>query len=370
MEDEITFYMLYSVEPPAEGIKRAFLPLRDLLKQPLYTSELTVAKTGPGYVKGEMDEIKKTMNERKDYLLSSDVRKQPLEPLEWLHFIADEFFGLGETLEGYDSNRLEGMFWKYRAENPKTSKIVMYEDTAQKIGRDLYYLYEAYSYLSSNVDYNNEGILKAFEKNVVFPIIIDAIGIVDLLDGGAKCTELMFHQALYYSIFDSAEDVEKYFGKVAVDGFKKNPKLTEHNYEFAFKYVTEYFKEIKEGLFSHKLKESACKIKAYCILKVGSEKYAETEEKIKKQRSEKEAWSIPLGLTAWADIFHVGDNKMREWMRSKKKNKAYHFDKVSPRKWRLPINELPAEYLKNYSKYLENIGIQKAKSKRTPNSKP
>jgi len=87
------------------------------------------------------------------------------------------------------------------------------------------------------------------------------------------------------------------------------------------------------------------------------------------QPIKEEAWSIPLSQTSWADIFHVGDNKMREWVRSTEKNRPYHFDPVSSRKWRLPEYEMPAEYLRNYTKQLEIISMKKAKAKRDKNSK-
>jgi hypothetical protein len=57
--------------------------------------------------------------------------------------------------------------------------------------------------------------------------------------------------------------------------------------------------------------------------------------------------SKPLGVKDWATIFEVGKNKMREMMNGP----DYHFKKVGGekgRKWTLPINELPVEYLVQY----------------------
>jgi hypothetical protein len=54
--------------------------------------------------------------------------------------------------------------------------------------------------------------------------------------------------------------------------------------------------------------------------------------------------SMPLGVKKWADIFGVSENKLREFRDSK----MYHFRQVSPRRWTLPKNELPAEYLEKY----------------------
>lgn len=58
--------------------------------------------------------------------------------------------------------------------------------------------------------------------------------------------------------------------------------------------------------------------------------------------------SRPLSLQQWSSIFGVSINKVREW-----KNdpiSPYHFQKMSERKWSLPLNELPAEYLEKYRK--------------------
>jgi len=55
-------------------------------------------------------------------------------------------------------------------------------------------------------------------------------------------------------------------------------------------------------------------------------------------------YSKPLSQKEWADIFEMSRNKMSELM----KGKQYHFKKISDRKWVLPKNELPAEYLEKY----------------------
>lgn len=57
-------------------------------------------------------------------------------------------------------------------------------------------------------------------------------------------------------------------------------------------------------------------------------------------------YSKPLAMKHWATIFGVGKNKMRELRDSDK----YHFKQISDRKWVLPKNELPAEYLEKYRK--------------------
>jgi hypothetical protein len=54
--------------------------------------------------------------------------------------------------------------------------------------------------------------------------------------------------------------------------------------------------------------------------------------------------SLPLAWYKWANVFGVSENTLRKW----RKDKKYHFNKVSGRKWTLPKNELPAEYLEKY----------------------
>jgi hypothetical protein len=69
-----------------------------------------------------------------------------------------------------------------------------------------------------------------------------------------------------------------------------------------------------------------------------------------KKENEKSAipeteYSLPLSMKKWAGILGFSENKMRE---VREANDKYHFDQVSPRKWRLPKDELPAEYLEKY----------------------
>jgi|GEM_PF-3671978 len=67
------------------------------------------------------------------------------------------------------------------------------------------------------------------------------------------------------------------------------------------------------------------------------------------KRRENKKHSLPLGVKAWAEVFDVGKNKMREMMNGT----DYHFKKLggeNGRKWTLPLNELPAEYLEKYRK--------------------
>ena len=56
-------------------------------------------------------------------------------------------------------------------------------------------------------------------------------------------------------------------------------------------------------------------------------------------------YSLALPMKKWSEILGFSENKMKEIREAGEK---YHFDKVSKRKWRLPKNELPAEYLEKY----------------------
>ncbi len=56
--------------------------------------------------------------------------------------------------------------------------------------------------------------------------------------------------------------------------------------------------------------------------------------------------SLPLSLKKWASIFDCSINVVREWKNDPKS--PYHFEKIGGRKWRLPLKELPAEYLEKY----------------------
>lgn len=60
--------------------------------------------------------------------------------------------------------------------------------------------------------------------------------------------------------------------------------------------------------------------------------------------------SLPLSLKRWASILRVSIGTVRAWKNDPKSK--YHFQSVSAnsRKWRLPQNEIPAEYLERYKK--------------------
>jgi DNA-binding transcriptional regulator YiaG len=296
-------------------------------------------------------------------LESKVLQLQPMKPIEWMQNIADLFLEIAGQWDQFDSHFIEDQFTYIKKDNPDISKMLLYQLTEAYLSLNLAQNYAKNCLLLIREVEQKEFLLKTFEHSTVFPFIIDAIATLECVLEESRIAKNKFDHCLYYHYYDTVDRVKKYRGEEAVKRYKKNAKLTFGDYESAFEHVTELFKKIEEARFSQKLRESAWKIKVYCKIKVGSEKYEETEKKIKKRRSEleKETFSIPLSQTAWADILHVSENTIRQWRRSTKKNRPYHFNEVSPRRWRLPINELPAEYLKNYSKHLENIGIQKAK---------
>jgi len=64
-------------------------------------------------------------------------------------------------------------------------------------------------------------------------------------------------------------------------------------------------------------------------------------------------YSMPMGWGKWAQIFGMSAKALREL----RERQAYHFDQVSPRRWRLPLHELPAEYIEKYRQYVPGTTI-------------
>jgi predicted site-specific integrase-resolvase len=52
-------------------------------------------------------------------------------------------------------------------------------------------------------------------------------------------------------------------------------------------------------------------------------------------------WSRPLPLTKWADAFGVHRNTLRKWFR----RQAIRNKKVSDRRWRVHIEDMPADHV-------------------------
>lgn len=78
-------------------------------------------------------------------------------------------------------------------------------------------------------------------------------------------------------------------------------------------------------------------------VRMGIEPVEQKSKKAKKNVPKTE-YSLPLPMTKWAVILGVSENTLRNL----RKDEKYHFDQVSPRKWRLPRQEIPAEYLEKY----------------------
>lgn len=70
----------------------------------------------------------------------------------------------------------------------------------------------------------------------------------------------------------------------------------------------------------------------------------ESEKPVSKPEHDVE-YTKPLQNKQWAEIFGYSPNKMRDL---RNEGKVYHFKQVSARRWSLPIDELPAEYLEKY----------------------
>ena len=54
-------------------------------------------------------------------------------------------------------------------------------------------------------------------------------------------------------------------------------------------------------------------------------------------------WSGPLGLNKWAEMYDVHPNTMRGWL----KNDVLINEQISPRRWRIAIEDLPGDLVIN-----------------------
>ena len=57
---------------------------------------------------------------------------------------------------------------------------------------------------------------------------------------------------------------------------------------------------------------------------------------------QKGPWTNPTSMAKWAVILHVSVSTVRRWIQDKTEGRKYHFDQVSKRKWRLPVDEVPS----------------------------
>lgn len=235
---------------------------------------------------------------------SSERLYKDLHPLDWLQYMADEFSSLAELWDEYDPNHFEEEFESYKEEYPKSTKIEMYSEVSNGIGERLLHSYIHDSGdIIQDIEHLRENVLKAFEGSVIFPNLLSAIGIIEYVITEAKDIEDSFYYSLHYIPFlptkPTPEDINRIiedfgpFSSTAANKLKNKLKeeqgriLTVKDYEKAFDCITVLLENIEKKQFSQKLRESAWAIKGYCKLEVGSEKYAEIEEQIKKQRKSK-----------------------------------------------------------------------------------
>lgn len=207
-----------------------------------------------------------------------------LQPIEWLQYIADEFSGIADLWDEYNSNYFEDKFEEYKEECPDISKIDMYSEIANGIyGDDCTPLHD-YTCdtgdVAHEIEYFHKTILMSFENSTVFQNLLNAIGIIDNVIEIAKEAEDSFFYYQYYPICSTQEEARQWFGNHAAKRFDKERELTIEDYETAFECITELLETIEKRRFAEKLRDSSYAIKAYCKLKVGSEKYAEIEADI------------------------------------------------------------------------------------------
>jgi hypothetical protein len=64
------------------------------------------------------------------------------------------------------------------------------------------------------------------------------------------------------------------------------------------------------------------------------------------QTKPKEEQSKALSMKQWGKILELSTNELRKIRKSE--NPIYHFQQATPRRWTLPMSELPVEYLEMY----------------------
>jgi len=203
-----------------------------------------------------------------------------LQPIEWLQEIGNSFLEIAEEWGECDSNYFEDYCEDCKAECPDISKKEMYSEMLHTVTEGQFHI----SYVDSmnvvqEINDLRENVLKAFDNSVIFPNILNAIGILEYVNCLVKSFTDNFWHYLYYCAFFSSEEVSEVYGKIAAKRFNKEVELTEDDYEKAFECFTEFLEIIENGQFSEKLRDCVWAIKGYCELKAGSKKYAETEAK-------------------------------------------------------------------------------------------
>ncbi len=203
--------------------------------------------------------------------------------------------------------------------------------------------------------YNGQNIYKLFNNTPIFPIILETIGIMKQLDNYLDNMIYTRHYNYYYKGFKK-EDVYDIFGESneIEERFQPDRKLTENDYKIILEAFCEYLDFVQKSGIKKRLIELSTQIyvfNRYFIEQTNPKDFNSSEAILRLLAKEaggrpgnQKEYSKPLSQKAWADIFEMSRNKMSELM----KGKQYHFKKISDRKWVLPKNELPAEYLEKY----------------------
>jgi len=207
-------------------------------------------------------------------------------PMEWLQFIASELEQMANLWDDYDSNYIEEAIKAEEFNCPTLNKIEIYAQIASDVGYESLnalhiYIWEN-SEIKKEIEQNRENIVKAFSNSVIYPNLLNIIGIIEIDIAIAKGYEFMFWYSLYFSCFSTAEEAEEYFCRpndnLIASRFKNNPKLTMRDYEIAFGDITECFEELIKRQLLVALKNSLLAIRGYCEL--NGKNYNETQRKI------------------------------------------------------------------------------------------
>lgn len=219
-----------------------------------------------------------------------------LQPVEWLQCVAGEFFELAESWDDWDSDFCEDRVEEYQDEEPEMSTLEIYSEISHTIGESLMSVYVCDTGRTADeIEQLREPIIKAFENNIIFQNLLNAIGIIESVMNEANEMENDFCYHLRYTpllpVTPTPEDIEQIierYGAPAAKVFREKReerKLTEGDYENAFSSLTAFLAIIERRRFSEKLRESAYAIQGYCKLKAKSpEEYEKTKTEIAKKR--------------------------------------------------------------------------------------
>ncbi len=213
-------------------------------------------------------------------------RRKNLQPMEWLQYIAASFSGLADLWDEYDSDYFEYEFEEYKTEQPKIHKLKMYDEISQSVNESLLhaYIYDSMD-IAKEIEHLRGNIVKAFEGSVIFPNLLNAIGIIEFVMLLGESLQGDFYYCLHYCVASTPEEADEWFGKGSAKSYKKESELTIDDYEKAFDCVTEFLETIEKGQCSAKLRESAWAISGFCKLKTDPEKYEEIKTKIAKRKN-------------------------------------------------------------------------------------